>query len=203
MEVPMALPLYPQLKIELENWFLEIMRDAARKQLGPFRQSPRFIQHEGERHTYNTIQGEERTTDYQNMGVEITINLRDIPGMTLEDALKLITEKGAELGSMEARYHFQRLNDIISEVGNIVEGQGGPITFDLWMEMFEKLHVAFDDYGRPQMPTMVIPPHMRQSFEDMMREAAADESARDRLLKALEQKWKEWNEEQDRRKLVD
>ncbi len=199
----MALPQYPQLKTELERWFLEILKHSARQQLGPFNQSPRFVQHEGTTHSYNTVQGDERITDYQDMGVEIVLTLSDIPGMALEDVLRLVIEKGAELGAAESKFHFQRLNDIVEEAGNVVDGKGKPITFDLWLESLEKLYVSFDDYGNPRMPTLVVAPDMKQRVEDMVREAAADEGARARFQKVMEQKRKEWDEEQDRRKLVD
>jgi hypothetical protein len=199
----MALPQYRQLKAQLERWFLDLLRHSARQQLGPFAESPRLIQHEGDRHSYNTVNGDERTADYQELAVEVRFAKSDILRMTLEDVLKFLTENGRELGAKEAEFHFGRLNAIMKEAGNVVDGQGRPITFDLYLEMLEKLHIAFDDFGNPRIPTIVVAPHLTQRVEEMLQEAAADEGARVRFETVMEQKRKEWDEEQNRRKLVD
>lgn len=199
----MALPLYPQLKIELSDWFLEIVEGAARSELGPFADSPRFIQHEGTTHNYTTVQGDERSSDYQDMQVEAELRLSEVPSMDFASVLRLLIEKGRELGAQQARYHFGVLNEVIEETGNIVDGKGQPVTLDLLLETIEKLHISFDDAGNPRMPTIIVGPRMAPRFQEIMRKADSDENAKARLNEIMERKRVEWDEEQDRRKLVD
>lgn len=199
----MTLPLYPQLKMTLEKWLLQIMDRAARQELGPFGESPRFIQHEGTTHRYNTTDGQERRTDYHEGMVEFRLGRSDIASMEVDGILELVIEKGRELGVQQAQYHYQVLNSVTEETGNVVDTQGQPITLDLLFETFEKLHVSFDDHGIPRMPTIVIRPEMAPRFQQLIQEASADEAIKGRMIEIIERKRKEWNEEQNRRKLVD
>lgn len=195
----MALPLYPQLKKSLENMFLELLEGASRQELGPFNESPRFIQHEGTTHSYNTAEGEERQTEYQDMMVELQLSSSELANMTLGDAVKLVVEKGHEIGAQQARYHFGMLSKIIEEAGSTVNG---PLTLNRLFEVLEKLYIHFDDLGNPRWPTMVVHPNVTPRLRELARELEAEE-AKTRLSNIIERKREEWNEEQDRRKLVD
>jgi len=199
----MALPLYPQLKMTLEKWLMQIFERAARQELGPFAESPRFIQHEGTTHRYNTVEGQERSTNYQEIMLEFGLDRAQIVDMEFDDLLKLVIEKGREFGGQRARYHYQVINEVTEETGNVVDAKGQPVTLELLFEMFEGLHVAFDERGNPRLPTIVIHPNMAPRFQELVQQADADEASKVRMAEIIERKRKEWNEEQDRRKLVD
>jgi hypothetical protein len=111
----------------------------------------------------------------------------------------MVVEKGREMGAQQARYHYGQLDQIITEVGNTVSG---PLTLDKYFETFEKIFISFDADGNPRMPTMVIHPDMTPLVEKLAEEMKTDE-ARARFAELIERKREQWNEEQDRRKLVD
>ncbi|WP_329549593.1 hypothetical protein OG548_42855 [Streptomyces sp. NBC_01356] len=199
----MALPLYPELKTDLEDWFIEVFKEAARQELGPFSESPHFIQHEGTSHSYETIDGEEREFNYQDMTAEILMSSAEVVTKSLHDVLQLLVDKGEEFGRQQARYHHSRLNEIIEQAGNVVDGGGQKLSLDLWLKALEQLHISFDDHENPKMPTMVIHPDMAPRVKELMREAEGDETAKARYREIMERKLEEWHEEQNRRKLVD
>jgi len=195
----MALPLYPHLKEDLEDLLMDMAAAAAREELGPFKESPRFIQHEGSRHLYSTIDGEEGETEYQELMVERTFSSSEIASLSFEDALNLVIEKGREMGAQQARYHYARLDQIVADAGTTVSG---PLTLDSFFEMLERAFISFDYEGNPRMPTMVIHPNMTPRIQELAEEMERDE-AKARLAEIMERKREQWNEEQDRRKLVD
>jgi hypothetical protein len=194
-----VLPLYPRLKESLESLFLDMAIAASRQELGPFNESPRFIQHEGTSHSYNTMDGQERQTEYQDMSVEELLSSSDIANMSLADALRLAVKTGRQLGVQQARYHYGMLNQIIEEAGNTVSG---PLTLDTFFETIERIFITFDDYGNPHMPTMVAHPNMTPRVQELER-ALETEEAKARLAEIMDRKREQWDEEQDRRKLVD
>ena len=169
----MALPLYPQLKEGLERMLLDLLEAASRQELGPFNESPRFIQHEGTTHSFNTVDGEERQTEYQDMSVELTLSFSELANMNFGDALRLAVEKGHEIGVQQARYHYGMLNQIIEESGNVVDG---PLTLDRLFELLERMHISFDNLGNPRWPTMVVHPNMALPVQELAREMETDEA---------------------------
>jgi hypothetical protein len=202
-EVSVALPLYPELKAKLEEWFIEVMREAAQRQLGPFNQSPRFIQHEGRDHRYTTVTGEARSAEYQDFAVQFRLGPAELASMTIEQVLRLFHEKGTEIGTLEARYHFGRLDSITEETGNIIHGNGAPLSIDMIIEALEQMYIAFDRSGNPRMPTIVVHPTRRERLREILSEAETDPDTRARLSAVFERKRREWHEQESSRKLVD
>lgn len=196
----MALPLYPKLKGNLEAMLMELFEAAVRHELGPFRESPRLMQHEGNNHTYSTVHGDVRATDYQDMMVEFQLNTSDLPDMDFQDVLNLVVAKGNEFGGQQATYHFGNLDKIIEESGNVVEG---PMTLNAVLETLDKIHISFDDAGNPSLPTIVVHPNLIPRIREIMSDADTNDEAKARMKAIIERKRREWNEEQDRRKLVD
>jgi len=195
----MALPLYPQLKEGLEKMFLDLIYAASQQELGPFAESPRFTQHEGSSHSYNTVDGEERSTDYQEFMIEFELSAADFMNMELGDVIRLVMQQAREFGSQQSRYHYARLDQIIEEVGNKVTG---PLTLDKFFEAIEQLFIPFDDSGNPQWPTLVINPNTAPRVRELAQAMETDE-AKARLAEVIERKREQWDEEQSRRKLVD
>jgi hypothetical protein len=195
----MALPLYPQVKRDLEDFLLDLAKNSARQQLGPFMESPRHTQHEGSRHTFNTVDGVEDETEYHEFKAEQLLSSSEIANLDFGDALKLVIEKGRELGQEEARYHFRKIDEIVTQIGNTVSG---PLTVETFFASLEKMFFTFDMQGNPRLPTIVVPPGLESKLQQLHRDLDTDES-KTRFARLIELKREQWNEEQNRRKLVD
>lgn len=61
---------------------------------------------------------------------------------------------------------FQFLGEVCDASGQVVDGRGQPFSFDLFLELMEKIEITFNDDGCPNMPTLVIHPNMRKVLED-------------------------------------
>lgn len=195
----MALPEYPTLKKSLEDLFMEVYKASMKSQMSVFRESPRFIQHEGARHTYTTVDGQHKEMDFQEVSLEIVLSKSELKESGIGFVLNLLAKKGEESGAKQAQYHFGQINAITTETGNTVRGE---LSVDTMLQVLERLHISFDDTGNPRMPTMVVHPDMAPQVESLA-EAAEDPEVKTRLNEIFEQKRVEWNEEQSRRKLVD
>jgi hypothetical protein len=199
----MTLPLYPKFKKDLESWLMTIMKGAVREALGPIGEAPRFTQHEGDTHSYMTVDGDQRTTDYQNIGVEIEIDRSNIPNMSFEDILRLTVSKGRELGAQQAEYHYGVINNVIEESGNVVHAGGEPLTIDHLLGVIEQMQISFDPDGNPRIPSIIANPETGSRVKQILAEAEQDAEARARLQQIIENKRREWDEAESRRKLVD
>jgi hypothetical protein len=197
------LPLYPQLKAEIERFLIEVARQVAQGQLGPFAGMPPARQHEGDRLEYMTVDGDEKKVSYQHTAVDYQIRPADIPTMTFHEAVEVVAGKGRELGVQQAQLYFESLNQSLEEVGNAVDAGGQPLSVELLLQLLEKVQIAFDEQGYPQFPTLHIGPDLEARTSQVLQDLHEDPSAKARLNEIIERKREEWNAEQDRRKLVD
>lgn len=196
------LPLYPELKTKLEQLLLDLAHQAAQSQFGFFADAGQVRQHEGDRLEYMTVDGDEKATSYQRIGVGGEIRLSDIPAMTFEDAALLAMEKGRELGAQQVAYYLEILNQSLEEVGNVIDVGGEAFTVGRWLQLIEKMRIPFDDQGKPLYPTMHCNPAQEASVRRVREEISSPE-VQARLMQITEKKKEEWDAEQDRRKLVD
>ncbi|MEV0772749.1 hypothetical protein [Nocardia salmonicida] len=201
----MALPMYPELKIQVEKMLLKYFEQKASEELGPFKDVRRFTQHEGGKLVHNTLDNtrEHRDMTFMEGSVGFSTTREEMAEMTLEDVLKLLGGKAKEFGSQQAQQSFQALHKVTEETGNVVDAGGEPLTIDVFLESISKISVAFDKFGNPQLPTVVIHPSMAEKYRMLMEAAENDEDARKRLNDILAEKKEEYDAEQARRKLVD
>lgn len=201
----MALPKYPELKSSLEKMVLNYFETKAREELGPFKDVRRFTQHEGRKLVHNTQDdtGKRKETNYKEAKVEYAIKNEDLVKMKPEDVLELVTEKAKEFGGQQARINYQVLDETTKETGNVVDGGGKPLTIDLFLDTVSKISIAFDKFGNPQMPTMVIHPSQEEKYRKLIEEADNDPVAKQRMKDIIAKKKKEYDAEQASRKLVD
>ncbi|GMK41955.1 hypothetical protein PCCS19_50140 [Paenibacillus sp. CCS19] len=61
---------------------------------------------------------------------------------------------------------FQFIGEVCDASGQVVDGRGQPFSFDLFLELLEKIEITFNDDGSPNMPTLFIHPNMRKVLED-------------------------------------
>ncbi len=201
----MALPKYPELKSSLEKMVLNYFETQAREELGPFKDVRRFTQHEGRRLVHNTQDdtNKRKETDYKEARVEYALKYEDVIKMKPEDVLKLVAKKAKEFGGQQARINYQVLDETTKETGNVVDAGGKPLSIDLFLDTISKISIAFDKFGNPQMPTMVIHPNQEEKYRKLMEEADNDPVAKQRMKDIIAQKKKEYDAEQASRKLVD
>lgn len=201
----MAFPLYPELKSEVEKMLLNFFEQKAREELGPFRDVRRFSVHEGRKLVHNTLDNQEYRRDmaYEVGSVEFAISHEEMAAMVVDDVRALLEEKAKEFGAQQAQHGYRVLDQVTAETGNVIDAGGKPLTVDLFLETIRKISIAFDKFGNPQMPTIVIHPSMAEKYRTLLEEANNDEETKRRLNEILTQKKGEYDAEQARRKLVD
>jgi len=192
----------PALKTEVSDLLLKFFKKTM-KQEGLSGQLNRVMQHEGKTGSYSTVQGEVKPKDYQEIGVEFSVNNNEVPDMTMDDAVEIVTTKAREMGQKMGKYVFQTLNKAIDETGNSIDGKGQPLSLELMFQALERIEIPFDDDGQPIMPSMVIHPKQSQKLKELIAEEEKEGKFSERHRLLVEKKRKVWDEKQSHRKLVD
>lgn len=114
-----------------------------------------------------------------------------------------IPELVEEMVAQRFKALFDKMEDVTRRTGNIVDGKGAGLTPDLIMETLEKIDISFDENGNPHLPTLYISPDVSKKMgenDDLWKETP---EMVQKMTKLIEKKRREWNDRQDRRKLVD
>jgi hypothetical protein len=201
----MALPRYPHLKKKLAKMLMDYFEAEARKELGPLQDVRRFTQHEGKILTHNTMDSSHKNKElkYVEFKSEYKVAYADVPTMGAEGVLKLLQEQAKEFGAQQAKHQYKVISQTSQEVGNVVNNGGNPFSIDSFFEVMEKIQIEFDEFGKPNMPTMVVSPEGAERAKEVIKQAENDPEVKKRMDELLAKKKKAYDAEQARRKLVD
>lgn len=201
----MALPKYPQLKKKLAKMMMDFFQAEAKKELGPLQDVRRFTQHEGKTLVHNTMDNNAKNKElkYVEAKTEYKVLYTDIPNMGPEDVLKILHQQAKEFGAQQAKHQYKVISQTSEEVGNVVNSKGKPFTIDTFFEVMEKIQIQFDEFGKPNMPTMVVGSDGAESARQVIQEAESNPDVKKRMDELMMKKKEEYDAEQARRKLVD
>lgn len=197
------LPDLPKLKKEVHEKILTRAFESESTSDPLLAMIKHYIQHEGDKGRYQTVDGQTREQDYQAMSAETVFTVEDVTDPTLQPIVSKFKQMGSEAASQMAQYSFKQIGEAIDSVGNTVDA-GGKLTPDSFLRVIEKIQIDFDeDTGLPKMPTMFIHPNQAESVRKMIQEAEADPENKKRFDALMLKKKEEWRDREAIRKLVD
>jgi hypothetical protein len=199
----MTLPSYRSIKIDINKLLEQISREASANQMGVFKNSPKMVQHEGDKAVFITSDGEVQHIDYQLIESERSITDEMMLSITPEEIIKMAADIGTEMGTKQSKHSFQRISEATTKVGNVVDGSGKPFTMDMFYEVIEKIHIEFDENEQPRMPSIVLGPEMHKKVTAVFEKEGNTEENQRRHEEIMKRKLEEWRERESHRKLVD
>lgn len=104
------------------------------------------------------------------MSSQIFITVADVYDFNLEKICCDIYEFSRNLLEDMTKNMFATITQITDFTGNVVDGKGKGLSYEMLLEMLEKIYIDFDEEGNPRLPSMVIHPDMAKSFEKLISE---------------------------------
>lgn len=196
------LPDFPKLKRRIHRAITRQMRAQIRQD--PLLSRVRHKRHfEGNRWEAITEDGKRRETEYVRSSAPQTVNRADVLQKGIGAFLETVSPIAEEMQKQAVELMAKTLERVTAETGNVVDAGGKPITFDHYMEMYEKVWVDFDDAGNPYPHTLVAGPEVITKLQESMKEWESDPEKASRFHKLIERKREEWRDRESHRKLVD
>jgi len=158
---------------------------------------------EGNRMFYKTVDGEPNETEYQVASSEFMVKREDVIAKGPMAYIENIKGLAEEMNRQKAKYFFDKMKEVTEKTGNIVDGKGQPINFELFLETIKKMWVDFDDAGNPILPTMVVSPELGAKLSKLLPEWERNPEYNKAYKEVIELKRKEWHDRESHRKLVD
>ncbi|HEX8584294.1 MAG TPA: hypothetical protein VF680_07785 [Allosphingosinicella sp.] len=133
--------------------------------------------HEGAHTDLIRPDGSTDRTDISQLSAEVDIPVMSRAAFTqhvLLEKLKIIAEQMAEGMS---RNVIEVISESASKVGNVVEGNGKPLSADTILEALEKIQIDFSPDGSFEAPQIIVSPEQAKRLGEIARgpEAAAYE----------------------------
>jgi hypothetical protein len=196
------LPDFPRLKTEIQKLLAMGLEDR-------IRQDPLFSQmrqvrfFEGDKWAIGRTHGDVDQSSFTKIVAEVPVKHDDVISKGVMAFVENVGVLAKQIQQQQATILFDAINKATTVTGNVVDAKGRPFTFELFLEMIEKMELSFDDEGNPHMPSLIVHPAMAAKIQENRAEWEANPEYKERLDEIIARKRREWNDRESHRELVD
>jgi hypothetical protein len=196
------LPDLPELKGELHTFYMAEFRARLNAFLGIVSEAKRSFIVEGETTAIVRPDGAVEDATLRRASAEAAVSLDDVPTLDHAKVRVILSQMATEMASQISKGFFQEISDAVEKIGNVVHAEGNPPTADKVFEIWEKIHIAFNADGSPQMPSIVVGPELVEPMRKVITAIETDAALRARMDALMMKKFEEWRVREADRKLV-
>lgn len=194
------LPDFPEEKSKLMAEWTKYLERKQNAGLGPFSSPRYFTHHEGNRWRIERSDGTVSESEYEELKGELIVSNEEATTLTPEQIAAKLDDIAANMAAQATASIFATLKDASDEAGNSINANGKPFSKELFLELLSRISIDFDSDGKPQMPTMIVPPGFNKSLLDEWDKDPELAQKHDEIMK---RKKEEFDAREASRKLVD
>lgn len=151
------LPAMPDLERRRERANLDRIHALARG-MSPFvREVRSHIQHEGSAASLQRSSGETEAVEMHEIGASLVVRGRPLAGYDNRVLNGMLEDAATQLARGMDEMVRRTMDQVTEKTGNVVDGQGGPMTADLFLEAMATMDHRFDRTGKWLPPTVIGP----------------------------------------------
>ncbi len=128
---------------------------------------------------------------------ESSISLDSIHNGKISDYTIFLYEISESQRKSLARNIFKNISQITDVTGQSIDAKGKPLSIDMILDLLEKVEFGFDDDGKPQFPTLIMPPHIIDKLNNLKPTPEQEQ----RRIKIIEEKRARFNASKRTRRL--
>lgn len=196
------LPDYPGVKADLAARLVDFMKVRMALHLGALSEIKHVRYFEGDGRTFVRSSGEVEPAGWKDMGSEFSIELAEVPTMTLYSILQKLDDVARDMARQQAEMVYGTISEAVEKVGNVMDNKGRKLTAQSIIDALAMLHIEFDQSGRARLPQMHIPPNLSEAMETALRQLEENSAMRRQFQRLMEDKREEWRAREANRKLV-
>lgn len=164
---------------------------------------PRYAQHEGRRHKIVREDGSVSNNPIVDLSEPVHLDWTKILDGGPRQLGQCLDHLIENMAKRQSKHVLDVVHEAATEVGNVVDAGGRPLTPVLFLELLGKLEIDFDPDGTPHMPSLVMHPSQGRVLQEKLEKWFADPSFRGEFGLLLTRKKAEWRVREARRILVD
>ena len=196
------LPDFPKIKNKWSKWFFNKITQKSR-QVSFLAQVPRVTHFEGDGTNTTDVEGRTESSEYDTLSGTLEVNRKDLidrgPASLYEEMDKI----AQEFGNQQIATILERVRESTRRTGNVVDAAGQSFNPEHFLSLLEKIEIEFDDDGRHNTLSLVVPPGLQGQLKEKMGEWMKDASFKNKHDEIMNKKRQEWYDRESNRKLVD
>jgi hypothetical protein len=196
------LPDFPKVKAEFRKILLRRMDQMIAERAPMAGRLGVFRQWEGSQFSYEDNTGAIRNSASKEVSTKFSFPKNLTPTKNLEQMFEALRGAAEDMAKQSETMLFTTLDEVTKESGNVFDAGGRPFEPSMLLDNLEKMHIDFDEHGKPEMPTIVLHPDLFKSIKDRLAEWDADPKIKLRREQILAAKKEEWRDRESNRKLV-
>jgi hypothetical protein len=163
-------------------------------------QIPTRPQREGRSSSFQDEQGVVQPIDYKLISIPIQRKTKEARGMSPTEFVETAREPGIGMGTEMMRRLYEMLEKTTQKTGNVVNG---PLSYDLFLDLLEKIQFDFGDDGNPIWPSLQLGSDAHAKFKLQFPEWLKEPKFHARLKTIVEHQREKYYEREACRRLVD
>lgn len=144
----------------------------------------------------------ESETEYKAQSVSYQWKPEIGKGISTEEFFGLPLRIGKEMALKQAKGVLEAIVKPSPHIGTLSKSDG-PLSFDLWLEKMESFELDFDENGVPRWPQWFVSEEAMAEFRSQMNQGDLTPEQRQRQAELVARKRKQFDERENRRRLVE
>lgn len=197
---------FPTIKENLHKGMDIFLREEVKRRAPFIAMVGSHFMHEGDKSSYETVDREKKTVDFQRGESKFTLTREEMNKMTIQDIIQKIQASAEDLAGQMERHAFQTLSETIEKAGNTIPGNP-PFSPDAFLKGLEMIEIDFedDDRNKPHLPTLVTSPEVAAKIKEQEAKTTPEEKKifEEKREKIMDKKYDDFLAREGKRKLVD
>ncbi|GEM_PF-2979472 len=198
------LPDYPGLKEKIQAQFIILMKEHVKKVFPLQGMVKRKIIHEGTSPEYQSeFKGhyEDELTNLKTFSAQASFRKDELRIISMRDILERYLETAEKMGKDIELNSLQELSEKLTEKGQTTSISKS-FTPDDILKAIDSVELSFDKNGNAQLPTIMAAPETAEKFSEAIVKLD-EEPYLSKFREIIDKKRKNWNDRENRRKLVE
>ncbi len=106
----------------------------------------------------------------QGISAELSFEVEDVYTFKLERICLEIYNIANSIVEKMTQSMFSTMTQITDLTGNVIDAKGKQFNYEIFIEMLEKIHIGFDEDGKPLLPTILMHPDSAKNIEKLKAE---------------------------------
>jgi hypothetical protein len=183
------LPNYPKEKREFMEHLVQYMKYQVAKN-SPFLSKVSKVKcFEGNKQLLHRADGSIHKSSFQEIMNSLEFDYSELEDIDLNSLIKKLEQSAKGLSHGQEKMAFKHINEVVEEVGNVVDGKGRPFSYEMVLKLLDRILIEFDDSGSPVFPTLVVPPEIanKTDFRKVYSELESDPRFEELMAKKKEE----------------
>lgn len=197
---------FVSIKQRLDQTINIFIREEIKKRTPFLSEVGRQLLHEGDKHSYETVDHEKGTMEFQEAGSSFQLTQDQMGKITFGEIFERMAALADDMAKQMEGNVFRKLSKEMEERNRTVPGSV-PFSRDTLLKALEMMQIDFEDGLRekPQLPSLVIHPEALAKAQE--QEAGMTEEEKkafdEKEEHILDRKFQEYMEREGKRKIVD